>query len=293
MDWENIKTLSAVARQGSARRAATVLGVHHSTVTRRIEQLERSISARLFDRHPDGYVLTSAGERLLRAAQRFNDDLTTIHREIAGSEHSLTGKVRVTMVLPLAVHAFAPKLPEFAERHPDIEIELHVTYDTLDLFRGDADIAIRFDNNPPQGLVGRRLFPYYETVYATADYIQSQDFVRAPEKARWIGWSSDGDRYPGWTEGTGFGDVPVWGDFPDLGLQLAAVKHGLGLALLPCLLGDSEAALVRASKRPPKPNRDIWILTHRDLRSTRRVRLVMDFAEHVLRDFERLLTGAV
>lgn len=290
-DWENIKTFSAIARGGSARSAARTLRIHHSTVTRRIEHLESSMKVRLFDRHPDGYVLTPDGERLLRVARDFESALLATSREISGADNGLSGTVRITMTPPLAIHAFAPRLHEFADEYPDIEILLDASFGNLDLLRGESDIAIRMDNNPPQGLFGKRLFTYFEAVYATPAYLAAQDFDQHPEKARWIGWAAEDDRFPSWTEGTGFETVPVWGNFPDLNVQYEAAKNSLGLALLPCLMGDPEPELVRASQRPPSENRDIWILTHRDLRSTVRIRVAMEFIESVLRDLESNIVG--
>ncbi|MEM8812865.1 MAG: LysR family transcriptional regulator, partial [Pseudomonadota bacterium] len=210
MDWEDIKTFAAIAETGSIRRAGKALSVHHSTVSRRIERLETSLATRLFDRRPEGFELTEAGEELLSVAGRFTAELSDTGRRINGRDEQLSGKVRLTMAEPLAVHGFAPRLAEFADRYPDLQLEINVTFDFLDLARGAADVAIRMDNNPPDILVGKRLFPYSDALYASPDYFERHDIRDAPKEARWIGWSAEGRGRPAWVEETPLGAIPVW-----------------------------------------------------------------------------------
>lgn len=290
-DWEEIKTFAAVARGKTARSAAKLLKVHHSTISRRVEQLEASLNTRLFDRHPDGYVLTADGERLYAIAARFTEELNAVTREISGSSSDLSGPLRVTMPAPLAAHAIVPQLRRFSAKYPDIEVKVIPTFGLLDIARREADVAIRMDNDPPNGLVGRRLFRYRQAAYASPEYLAQHDLVRRPESARWLAWEDSDERFPPWAQGTGCEGVPAWGYFPDPNVQIAAARGGLGIALLPCLLGDREAGLRRATPNPPIEARDLWILTHRDLQETPRVRSFMDFAEAELRSLEAEMLG--
>jgi len=290
-DWEDIKTFSAVMAAGTVRNAARDLGVHHSTVSRRIEALERSLKVRLFDRRPEGYAPTQAGEELATIANGFGDELNTITRRIAGRDDMLPGKLTVTMAEPLATGVFAPRLAEFSDLYPGLELNIVVTYDQLDVSRREADIAVRMNNNPPDTLVGKRYFPYYTSVYASPAYLDSHDLAIEPEKGRWLGWDDSEGRHPDWTQGSEFARVPVWGVFDRPSLQVAAAEAGLGLTMLPCMMGDVAPGLIRATDRKPEPARDIWVLTHNDLRRTARVRAFMDFAEQVIRDNKPLLTG--
>ncbi len=283
LDWEDVKTFAEVAGARTVRRAAKSLGVHHSTVSRRIERLEQSTGVRLFDRRPEGYALTEAGEALVAVARSFASDLNDVDRQIAGLDKGLTGKITATMSEPLATLAFAPHLATFRERYPGLDVEIIVTHNFLDVARREADVAIRMDNNPPQSLVGKRLFRYTTSIYASPEYLARHDITKDPENARWIGWDSADGPYPDWTQSTEFARVPTWGAFNDLRMQTAAAKAHLGLAMLPCFTADRETGLVRATARPPMPSRDVWVLTHDDLRRTARVRAFMDFAEDVLR----------
>ena len=291
MDWEDIKTFREVMDSGTVRAAAKRLGIHHSTVSRRIEQLEHSLDSRLFERRPEGYFPTVAGEELARVADQFSDDLITVERHIAGRDSELAGKLKVTMAEPFAVNLFGKRLSEFCEAYPGLDLEIITSFDLLDVARREADIAIRMDNNPPDTLVGKRLFRYCTSIYAHPDYLAAHDFEKEPEKARWLGWDERDNRFPDWTQDTEFARVPVWGSFGSIGLQIQLASAAMGLVMLPCLAGDSAPDLVRATMREPVPSRDIWILTHEDLRRTARVRAFMDFAETVLRENKAAMQG--
>lgn len=291
MDWEDVRTFAEVARSRTVRAAAKVLGVHHSTVSRRIENLEKTMETRLFDRRPEGYALTEAGERLVSVARSVAVELSDVERQIAGHDNVLTGKIVTTMAEPLAIYGFAPRLVEFTERYPGLDLEIIATGDMLDIARREADVAIRMDNNPPQILVGKRMFPYHSTIYASPGYLEAHDLENRPEGGRWIGWGDTDEQYPDWTQDTEFARVPFWGAFFNLPLQAAAARAGLGLTMLPCYLGDRDPGLVRATSRQPQPSRDIWILTHPDLRRTARIRAFMEFAEEIVRDNKKQLVG--
>lgn len=291
MNWDDVKVFAAAAQFGGARAAAKALKMHHSTVSRRIEALERRLDVRLFDRLPDGLTLTLAGERLSAAAGQFHGELIDVERAIAGLDTALTGALTVTMGDVMARLCIAPALKEFCDAYPNLDLKIVVTYDLLDVSRREADLAIRMDNNPPETLVGKRLFAYYQSYYAAPSYWAQCDMRAAPEKARWIGWNSEEGRFPAWVGHTPFPKTPTWGCFTDIGVQQAAARAGLGLAMLPCMVADADPGLIRVSPAPPVPGRDIWLLTHNDLRKTARVRAFMGFAEKVIRRQKGVITG--
>ncbi|MEM6496217.1 MAG: LysR family transcriptional regulator, partial [Pseudomonadota bacterium] len=294
IDWEDLKVFKAVAACLTVRAAARLLNVHHSTVSRRIEKLEAMVGAQLFERRPDGFLMTSAGEELVTATQVFSDELFNVHRRISGRDNRLVGQLSVTMAEPLAELVFVPKLKEFIRQYPDLELQILATTDFLDVARRQADIAIRMDNNPPETLIGKRLYKYADNVYASPEYMRRIEQLSRHEYSqhlRWLRWAeSDGER-PSWSADTEFAAVPAWGLFPNIRVQQAAARQGLGLSMLPCLIGDSDPLLVRAAVKPPIPARDIWILTHSDLSRMARIRAFTSFAEHVLREAKPRITG--
>lgn len=293
LDWEEVKSFAVVADAGSVRRAARALGVHHSTISRRIDNLEHALGTKLFDRRPEGFVLNVAGEEFVSAVRDCGVRLNNAERSISGQDGDMSGVIRVTMAEPIAVHTMGPRLSEFTAAHPGIEVHMIATTNILDVSRREADIAIRIDNNPPESLVGKRIMTYNQTVYATQEYLDSQDFENDPESARWLAWDTGEDRFPEWTKDTEFNKVPMWGYFPGPAMQLSAAKGGLGLAMIPCFIGDREPQLVRATKKKPVKARDIWLLTHSDLRRTARIKAFMAFAEQALRDAKDEFLGNI
>ncbi|MEM6498796.1 MAG: LysR family transcriptional regulator [Pseudomonadota bacterium] len=293
MDWEDLKTAQEVAARRSVRGASQALGVHASTVTRRIERLEKAIGATLFERRPEGLTPSDAGQELFQVARRISSELNQVEQRLAGRDHQLSGSVVMTVAEPLAVSLFAPRLPCFAEEHPNLHLQIRVTYAREDLSRGKADVAVRLDNNPPETLVGKRLFAYYDAIYCSPGYLERFSVREKLINARWISWRIGHNDRPDWVSDTPYADVPGWGGFYDLSLQVTLAQAGQGFASLPCFVGDKTRGLVRVPNVPPQRGRDIWLLTHHDRRHTARVRAVMDFAETAIRSEAAAFRGTM
>lgn len=291
MDWEDIKTFVAVAQTGTVRSAGEALGVHHATVGRRIARLEDAASVRLFDRRPEGLALTPAGEDLLGAASRASNELDAAHRRIAGQDMATAGEVIASMGEPVASLIVAPHLPAFATAFPDVHLHISATWAIQDLARGDADVAIRADNNPPETLFGKRIGTYVETAYASPAYLAAYERRARGDPGRWIGWGGSDAQRPAWVEDTSLAGTQIWGGFQSIATQAAAAKAGLGFVAMPCFVGDTTLGLIRVDSAGLHPRRDIWVLTHPDLRRTRRVRVTMEFLEDCLRRNRPLLMG--
>lgn len=124
-------------------------------------------------------------------------------------------------------------------------------------------------------MVGRRLGVCATAAYASKKYLVRRD-LEDPARTRWIGFGPHGP-YPKWVKESAFPNVPVKGQMVSLLLQLSACKAGMGLAMLPCFLGDAEMSLKRLSPPRPDPAYELWILTHRDMRASARIRVFSDF----------------
>jgi DNA-binding transcriptional LysR family regulator len=281
-DWDAFRFFLAGARRGSIRAAAADLGVNHSTVSRRIDAFEKKLDVRVFERLPSGYFLTQAGEEMLQSAERVEQETTTAERRVAGRDARLSGLLRVTLPDSLAQKLLMPDLVAFSEAHPEIDLELDVTSSMADLARREADVAIRLSNDPPGYLVGRRLLKYAKAIYASKAYLTRHDLLDGADKLRWIGWN-DTVPDPQWVRESPYPQAPARNRIGSSMVQLEATKAGMGLGLLPCYMGDTEPALRRLPPGKPIPDRDIWLLTHEDLRHTARVRRFLDsMAEAIL-----------
>ena len=289
MDWDDIRVFLALIRTGTIRAAAERLKVSHSTVARRIDALEKRLSTRLFERMPTGYALTPVGEDMLRVAETVEDELHGLARRIEGHDNRLSGRLCVTMVDALATNLLMPHLAEFTERYPDIDLEVPVSYVAADLDRREADVALRFARNPPEHLVGRHLLTCATAAYASHDYLNGHD-LQNPASARWIGFGAP-DPYPKWVKKSAYPDIPAKGQFVSLLVQLAACQAGMGVAMLPCFLGEAAPSLRRLSPARPDPFFELWILTHSDMRANVRIRVFSEFIIAAVLSHRAVLEG--
>ena len=282
LEWNDLRLVLAVARAHGATGAAKALAVHPSTVFRRLGTLEAGLGVRLFERLPEGYVPTAAGDEACRVAERLEADVAALDRRIAGRDTRPSGTVRVTTTDTLLA-LLTPALAAFRAAHD--EIELHVIVDNrfLDLARHDADVAVRPAAEPPDTLVGRRLARIATTIYGAAEYLAKRPATEDLGAHDWIGPDESLTHLSSarWLRQT----VPGSNVRIRVNTLLAAVeaaKAGLGLALLPCFLGDAAPQLRRV--RPPLPDWDsaLWLLTHEDLRHVARVRALLDFLPDAL-----------
>ncbi len=258
----------------------------HSTVARRIESFEKRLGVRVFDRLPTGYALTTAGEDALPVAERVEEEIEGLRRRLTGRDQELAGRIRVTAADFLATHFLMPALAAFTTAYPEIEFEVISTYSSLNLDKREADVALRFSNNPPDHLVGRRLATFATAPYATDAYIESHDFVDRPT-ARWVGFDSESR----WVKNSDHPHIPVRGLYESLLLQAEAVRSGMGMGLLPCLLGDGDPMLRRVPPCIAKPAYDLWYLVHPDLRETARLRAFSAFLALYIKQHLDLIEG--
>lgn len=291
MDWNDIKIFLALVRHRSVRAAGDRLGISHSTVARRIEALERELKVRLFERRNTGYAITAAGEEVLAVAEGVEGDLMQIERSVLGRDQRLAGDVRFTTADFLATHLLMPHVAAFCELYPDIHVEVVTTYEALDLNRREADVALRFTRNPQGHLVGRQVATMYQVPYATPAYLAQHD-LGPGSSAAWIGFDGRAP-FPKWVREGPLPHLPARGCFQSLLVQKEAAKAGMGLAMLPCLLGDADADLVRLPGMTPQPAFDLWLLTHRDVRSSARLRVFMQFMTQALATERARLEGVV
>ncbi|MBE9077803.1 LysR family transcriptional regulator [Romeria aff. gracilis LEGE 07310] len=289
-NWHDFKIFLALAREGSARAAAEKLSVHHSTISRRIEALEIEYGVKLFDRLPSGYAITAVGTELMASAVQIEDEVNGIERQLLGKDSRLTGEIRVTLPDAFANNLLMPDIVAFMEQYPGIEAALIVSYELFDLTRREADVAIRVTKNPPDHLVGYKAARYACANYASLDYLENHDPQHQPKETRWIGWG-DCVSYPDWVKKSEFPTVPTRGRMNNATVQLAAVKAGLGMSRIPCFMGDVEPDLRRVPPGKAELCHDVWILTHKDLRSAKRIQVFMEFMGNVFRRKQDLLEG--
>lgn len=296
MDWDDLRFVLAVGRERTLSAAARGLGVNHSTVFRRIGQIEARLGVRLFERHRDGYTPTVAGEEAVAVGERLEGQIDGLERRLAGRDTRPSGTVRVTTTDTLLIGALGPALGAFSAAHPAIVLEMAVGNPLLSLSRRDADVAIRPAASPPDTLVGRRLCTIASAIFASRAYLEqapapdlSADGLRGH---RWVAPDDSLAHLASarWLRGTLPGVRPALRLNTLLGMA-AAARAGVGLAVLPCFLGDPAVELRRLGPPLEALASELWLLTHRDLRHVARVRAFLDFMERALRPMRDLFEG--
>ena len=294
-DWDDLRVFLTLAREGSLTTAARSLGVSHPTVSRRVRALEQRIGARLFDRLPDRFVPTSAGEELLGDTQAMERAAESIHRRSAGLTDTARGIVRLSAGEAMAA-LIARHLPWLRARLKHIEFELNASHTLANLSRREADLLIREQVPDLTGIVTRKLGRVGYAIYGHPDLVPRTVKARPSEAVLrglpWLGFDDDHSYMPGqaWLQELLVGTRPVVRVNNWLVL-LEAARAGTGFAVLPCYLGDAEPMLRRVAGVIPTVFADQWLLVHRDLRALPRVRAVMDAVIELFHNERSLLEG--
>lgn len=281
MQWDDLRIFLAVARDGSISGAAKRLAVQHSTVSRRLRSLEEKLATRLIERKPSGYELTEAGEELKHSAGRIEAEVLAFEGALGGQDSGIAGELRVSAINNMASSVLMPVFTRFSAAFPEIELHVQVSNKFVRLAERDADVAIRLTNAPTDTLIGTRMVTVASAIYGRRDYCAAIRAGTAPEK--WLGIECC-DFHVSWTHSARpEHDHSLYVD--DTLLTLAALREGAGLAYLPCFMGDSDPSLARFAQPEQRHDLGLWLLYHRDLRRTKRVRL---FREHLLREIADL-----
>lgn len=289
MHWDDARIFLAVAREGSFSSAAKRLGVQHSTVSRRIRELEKSLGSPLVERKTSGYVLTPAGEELKQSASRIEKELLSFESATGGQDEDAAGELRVTAIANMASTILMPYFARFSTTHPNVELNVQVTNNSVRLTEREADIAIRQTNKPGETLIGTRLTTVASAVYGSRDFCNAVKAGRVAEK--WIGVDCC-EYHRAWTkQAWPQAEHEIYVD--ETSLTLAAMKQGLGVGFLPCFLGDSDPELVRFREPEKQHELGLWLLYHRDLRNTKRITLFREHMQREIKEVSALFEGSL
>jgi DNA-binding transcriptional LysR family regulator len=294
--WDDFRLIKAIADVRSLPAAAALLGINHSTVFRRLAQIEEALGAKLFERHRSGYTLTTPGEEMVALAQRVDDDITAFTRKMAGRELAPAGELRVTTNDSLLIHLLTPLFVKFRKKCHDVRLDVVLANQELNLSKRDADVAIRATDNPPENLVGRRVASIAWALYGRAEDFPDPSAVD-PESLYQRDWVSLSDNLAT-LKAVKFVQEHVpperIGYRVNTVLGLAeAVEQGLGIGHLPCFIGDVRPGLVRLGPPNPEFAADLWLLTHPDLRHSPRVRVFLDFLAAEVAKQRKIIEGEI
>jgi DNA-binding transcriptional LysR family regulator len=281
-DWNDLRYFLAVASGGSTLAASRALRVSQTTVARRIAALEQAIGFPLFEKRQAGYVLTPTGEELLAKAKQVESSATSFFDAASAYARDTGGTVKLSAEEIFATGLIAPWMRELHERHPDIHIELDTAVGIRDLGAGEADIALRSTSAPqPAGIVGRRIGPDDWTFYCSREYGEKYGVPKGVEqlgKHPLIGGGGGilSRHYEAYLEAMGLLDRVIMRPDTSTGL-LTAVRAGVGVAVLPCIVAENDPAFIRCLPPRTDHGRVLWLVTHERIRKAPKVRSVIDF----------------
>ncbi len=295
--WDDIRIFLAIMRKGSLPEAAKDLKLAHSTVFRRYNAFEEKIGVRLFARTSTGFILTPAGESILDMARDMEGCSEQIARRIAGQDYKLAGNIRVTTTHGLSLTLMDPIFKAFIDKHPDIQLDIRWGEQIRKLTKYESDVIILPSKKPPENAFGRKISRIAFGYFASEDYLEKYKKPKSVENLtdyHVVGLSED------------FAGQPFYAAFMK-SVQAAkvtmncdsfltireAIASGAGIGLLPFFYGLDYKSLQPLGAPLDNTHNDIWILTHRDLKNTVRIRTFMDFAYTELQKLKNHLEAKV
>lgn len=277
--WTDFDTVLAIAREGSVARATDVLALSHVTLLRKLDAIESRLKARLFDRVRGRYTPTAAGEAVIEAASAMAPLARAAEMRVLGQDLRPSGHVRVAVVGIVIDHLLPPVLSQFATAFPQVTLELVASRDHVSLARREADVAIRITDAVPDWLIGRKLGQVRFAVYTLRR--PALRTTRRPLKTlvaerRWIGFEQYARdlKFDRWLDE----QVPessVVLRVDGFGHALTMLRAGLGIALLPTFLEATCPELQPLCEPIAELDTPLWVLTHRELRDTMRIKVLM------------------
>jgi len=293
LDWNDLRYFLAAARAGTLAGAARQLGVKHSTVGRRLAALEHAIGATLVVRGETGVRLTPLGEALVSRVEEVERSIGDLNGQAALH----TARVRVAMPSGFA-NLLTPHLPELLaelrRKHPQTSLEFVSGSRRVDLAKGEAELALRVGPEMDETLVVRKIEELGWSLYASPAYLARRPAPADPRHLSGhevLGFNVGFSGHPGaiWLaeHGAGARTVLLHREVEDM---VAAAVAGVGLAILPCIIGDMEPRLQRLTTEI-LGRRSLSIVYRREVLLAKSVQTVMRFVIEVMRVHARLLRG--
>lgn len=284
-DWENLRHFLALARAGTLSGAARALRVDHATVSRRIAALEVELKMPLVERLPRSCRLTAAGVGVFEQVKAMEGAAFAIERQSQAQQTRLHGRVTLSASPVLTAHFLAPRMADFQAKYPDIQLSVTAEARQISLNRGEADIALRHARPTEASNIARRIGRMSFALYASREY----PALTTPQHWRFVAYDEQFADMPQqrWLLEIA-GERPIGCELSDISSHLVAARCSAGVAGLPCFLGDAYDDLIKLDYEGSAFSRDIWLVTHRDMKRSSPVRAVMDFLSAAFENEPRL-----
>jgi DNA-binding transcriptional LysR family regulator len=294
VNWDDMRIFLALAASGSSAAAAKTVGNDATTVSRRLQRLERALGTSLFEHGRAGLMLTDAGHRLLAHAEAMEVEARAIQQE-ASEGAALSGTIRLSVSEGFGTHFVASRLAGFAAAHPGIAVDLIASTGFLNPSRREADVAVMLARPRGGPLIAAKLTDYRLGVYAARDHLRvtgAIDSVEALRAHRLIGYVPDliyapELRYLAEVDG----QLEPSLRSSSINAQASLIASGAGCGILPCFIGDALPVLVRVARDVADIKRSFWLVVHRDMRRLARIEAFIGWLRGEVATAQPLLLG--
>jgi len=286
MDWDKLKIFHSVAEASSFTKAATILNLSQSAISRQIQSLEQDLKIQLFERHARGLVLTDNGKYLFQTAHEVISKLKDVEATLSDEKDKLKGKLTVTTVVSFGTTWLTPRIQEFMTLHPEIEVELIFDDKELDLSTRQADIGIWMRRPKQLNYIQKKLINLHYHIYGSHKYLEKHGYPKNINEL---------NRHKFITYGRG-APSPVFN--PDWALKLSskenqkrkpvmkvnsvyglllAVQSGVGLAALPDYITNNQTNLIKVLPEIEGPLTETHFVYPASLKNVARVTAFRNF----------------
>ncbi|WP_321842019.1 LysR family transcriptional regulator [Paraburkholderia bannensis] len=296
LNWDDLRYFLEVARTQRASAAAKRLGVDHTTVARRVRELEAALGTVLFDKsRSGGFVLTAEGQRLLAYADAVETTVQSASEQFALGAQSLSGHVRVGSTEGFGCFFLAPQLARFTGKHPDMSIDLLPVPHFVSLSKREADLAIMLERPERGQYVYTKLCDYRLRLYGTPEYLAQHEPIRSAADLRqhaFINYVADlaFSHELLYLERTA-PNVTASLCSTSVIAQYHATLQGSALAILPCFMAEPDPRLVSILPDEVMVTRRFWLCSREELRKLRRITSLWDYLRAAADANESLLLG--
>lgn len=281
LDWDTLRVILSVAREGTIMGAARELDVNVATVSRQISRAEKALGAKLFNRRHKGLTPTQDGLIAIKAAQAVEEQVVKLHQRVEGSNQVEAGQIRLSVPLNVMQYGLASDIRQFQNKHPDITFDINATDQEVDFTALQADVVVRVGENPPNSLWGFKIATVGVSFYASRDFMDKwgphieTDPATAPIPYITLSPANplaDRDEFK-----TRFPKAHHYGACNGMDSVIPLVREGVAAGRMMRYMGRTYPDLVKLFDCDETWSRTVWVLTHQDYQNTKRIRIFMEF----------------
>jgi DNA-binding transcriptional LysR family regulator len=285
-DWNRARAFLVTAEEGSLSAAARALGMTQPTLGRQVAALETELGVALFERAGRGLILTPSGLEMMDHVRAMGQAASGLSRVASGQSQSVEGLVSITAGEAISAYMLPPVLARMRRQYPGIRVDIVASNELRDLRRREADIALRNVRPADPQLIAKKLRGGHFHLYASETYIAAHgpfDTLEQLKQAAFIGFAEndlliEGLSAAGLSLSAGHFGLTSASHL----VQWQMVQQGFGIGVMTQAVADVTPHVIRAAPFMAPFDIEIWLVAHRELNTSRRMRIVFDYLASML-----------